>query len=142
MTYKTAPIKNYIIKNQRRFKERPSPAHVQNILYYAHGIYLAKYNQNLLKTEFAATKFGAFNLQLDTDSIEMIGNKEIKIFLNKIIISLSNVKEEDLSRFIRQKNSPWQNAITNSKAIDNDEIRKFFLEYISNTETPHHPLPR
>lgn len=131
MSNNIAPLTNYIIKNKSKFIEEPSPAHVQNILYYAHGVSLAKYDKPLLRCGFAAYKFGAINLELDTETTYVTKNKEIKRFLDMIILNLRKVKEEELSKFIRKNDSPWKTAINGKILIDNNEIKEYFNIYLS-----------
>lgn len=145
MAYNVINVANKIIELSLKENKLLAQISIIKIVYLIHGFHLALYNKNLIQEFFVAWKYGPVCKEL-YDKIKIFENNKIDKIINgykKIEFSEeSNKLIEDIYNYY--KNTPpfklaeithkpggaWFKTNTYS-LIDNENIRKEFLQYIS-----------
>lgn len=128
---------------------------LQKMVYFAHGIHLALYNEPLINENFQAWKYGPVIPDIyqsykfygsspiaDTDwlSFTVSFNKDLDKLDSKAIESinytwnaLKNINAVKLSNWTHKDGSPWKEVYIdgiNDTFIPNDSIAKYFQQYL------------
>jgi len=134
---------------------------LQKLVFFAHGLHLAKYEQPLVTERFQAWKYGPvvpaiyheYKLYgsapiLDTDYLSLFGEgdkyaEEIKTLdetaRKAIEITWEGLKDANaiqLSNWTHKEGSPWANhyiAGVSDIVIPNDEIKQYFKAHITKS---------
>lgn len=131
MRYSAKAIANYFIEIANREGKQLSPMKLQKLVYFAHGWYLALYDEPLLDEKVEAWRYGPvvpslyhefksygsgkidhYATDIDLDDFEIVtpkvpNDRELKAFLEKVWEVYGGFSAVQLSNMTHEPNTPW-----------------------------------